>query len=132
VHHKQKKNLILLNKVKLKALLKHKIVKFSNVWIYVVSQFCPISYRTWQELLPAMAWLLVCVCLCRRVVLWGWLTRFSVIHILFTTNYGWVLETFWPFHVYWPLVQNWKLGVKPGIQIGRTVTVNARFLSVTK
>jgi len=30
------------------------------------------------------------------------------------------------------LVQNWKINVKPGIQIGRTVTVNATFLSVTK
>jgi len=30
------------------------------------------------------------------------------------------------------LVQNWKIDVKPGIQTGRTVTLNATFLSVTK
>jgi hypothetical protein len=30
------------------------------------------------------------------------------------------------------LVQNWKIDVNPGIQIGRTVTLNATFLSVTK
>lgn len=96
----KQKNLILLNKVKFKALLKHKIVKFSNVSIYVLSQFCPIPYRTWQEKLPAMAWLLVWVVFVQKG---GTLrvTVFSVVHILFTTNYGWVLETFWPFHVYW-------------------------------
>jgi len=30
------------------------------------------------------------------------------------------------------LVQNWKIDVKPGIRIGRTVTVNGTFLSVTQ
>jgi hypothetical protein len=30
------------------------------------------------------------------------------------------------------LVQNWKIDVKPAIQTGRTVTVNATLLLVTK
>lgn len=59
-------------------------------------------------------------------------TRLGCIHIVVLQ----IMAQFWkPFEssMYIDvLVQNWEVNVEPGIQIGRTVTVNATFLSVTK
>lgn len=73
-----------------------------------------------------------CVCAEEWYFKGDWLTGLGCVHIVLLQ----IMAQFWKLFetsMYIDvLVQNWKIDVKPAIQTGRTVTVNATLLLVTK